>query len=122
MGERTGCARTAPSGGLLGRVPLAVGVSIRTRPNAIWKTAGVQYDHTTTVVTFNNPIEAQVHRESSGTPMGLQLGFSGTHAVCLEYSSPMTTTGECDNLDCSQRTSQQVRTQSRNYGLGSRPP
>jgi hypothetical protein len=108
-----------------GRAPLGVKRGARSksvpptrRRDAIWKTAG-QYDRATTIVTFDDPIEAQVHRESAGAPMGPQLGFIGTHAVCLGCSSPMTTTGECDNLDCNQRICQQVQTQSRDYGPGS---
>ena len=45
--------------------PFAVGVSIRTRPDAIWKTAGMQ---ATTIVTFDDPIEAQVHRVTGNQP------------------------------------------------------
>ena len=46
-----------------GASPLSVGLSIRTRPDQIWKTAGMQYDRATSMVTFDSPLEAQVHRE-----------------------------------------------------------
>jgi hypothetical protein len=38
--------------------PYAVGVSIRTKPGGIWKTTGMAYDRTTTIVTFGDPLEA----------------------------------------------------------------
>ncbi len=36
--------------------PYAVGVSIRTRPDRIWKTAGMRYDQAITIVTFSDPL------------------------------------------------------------------
>ena len=53
--------------------PLAVGLSIRTRPDQIWKTAGMRYDQATTIVTFSDPLEAQVHRESAGAPISSRI-------------------------------------------------
>ena len=53
--------------------PYAVGVSIRTRPDRIWKTAGMRYEQATTIVTFSDPLEAQVHRESAGAPISLRI-------------------------------------------------
>jgi hypothetical protein len=50
-----------------GASPYAVGVSIRTRPEWIWKPAGMCYDQATSIVTFSDPLEAQVHRESAGS-------------------------------------------------------
>ena len=53
--------------------PLSAGLSIRTRPDQIWRTAGMRYDRATTIVTFSDPIEAQVHRESAGAPISLRV-------------------------------------------------
>ncbi len=53
--------------------PFSVGRSIRTRPNQIWRTAGIRYDQATTIVTFSDPVEAQVHRESAGAPISLKI-------------------------------------------------
>ena len=56
-----------------GASPLSVGLSIRTRPDQIWKTAGMQYDRATSIITFDSPLEAQVHRESAGGPITLRV-------------------------------------------------
>ena len=64
--------------------PYAIGISIRTRPDEIWRSAGMEYDQATTIITFADPIEAQVHRESVGAPMALrflrsQMDLRGWH-------------------------------------------
>ena len=74
--------------------PFAVGVSIQTRPDAIWKTAGMQYDRATTIVTFDDPIEALVHRESAGAPMVLkflpgQMDLRGWHVLFVNDCLPV---------------------------------
>ncbi len=74
--------------------PFAVGVLIRTRPDAIWKTAGMQYDRATTNVTFDDPIEAQVHRESAGAPLVLrflrgQMYLRGWHVLFVNDCLPV---------------------------------
>ena len=51
----------------------AAGISIRHRPSEIWKTAGMRYDGATSIATFGSPLSAQVHRESAGAPLAMQL-------------------------------------------------
>ncbi len=53
--------------------PLSVGVTVRDRPGHILRTAGMIYDQATTIVTFPDPVEAQVHRESAGGPIALRI-------------------------------------------------
>jgi hypothetical protein len=53
--------------------PFAVGISVRTLPDEIWRTQGLQYDQASTIVTFYCPLEAQVHLESAGAPMVLDV-------------------------------------------------
>jgi hypothetical protein len=53
--------------------PLLVGLTVRFRPDQIWRTAGMIYDQATTIVTFPDPIEAQVHRESAGGPIASRI-------------------------------------------------
>jgi hypothetical protein len=43
----------------------AAGISIRERPDEVWQTAGMRYDGV--------PLEAQVHRESAGGSLAMQL-------------------------------------------------
>ena len=51
----------------------AAGISIRHRPDEIWKTAGMQYPGATSIATFGEELRAQVHRESAGAPLAMQL-------------------------------------------------
>jgi hypothetical protein len=53
--------------------PFSVGLTIRVRPDQIWRTAGMVYDQATTIVTFPDPIEAQVHLESAGGPIAFRI-------------------------------------------------
>jgi len=53
--------------------PFAVGISGRTRPDEIWRSQGMRYEQASTIVTFDSPLEAQVHRESAGAPMVLDF-------------------------------------------------
>jgi hypothetical protein len=53
--------------------PFSVGLTARDRPDQILRTAGMVYDQATTIVTFPDPIEAQVHRESAGGPIALRI-------------------------------------------------
>ena len=74
--------------------PYAVGVSIRTKPGEIWKTTGMAYDRTTTIVTFGDPLEAQVHRESAGAPMVLKflrsaMDLKGWHVLFVNDCLPV---------------------------------
>jgi hypothetical protein len=41
--------------------PFAVGISVRTRPDEIWRSQGMKYEQASTIVTFDSPLEAQVH-------------------------------------------------------------
>jgi hypothetical protein len=64
--------------------PLSVGLSIRTLPDQIWGTAGMHYEQATTIVTFSDPVEPQVHRESAGAPISFRIlsnlmNLSGWH-------------------------------------------
>ena len=40
-------------------------MSIRLKPDEIWKMAGMKYDGVTSIATFGAQLDAQVHRESS---------------------------------------------------------
>ena len=51
----------------------AAGISIRHRPDEIWKTAGMRYDGATFIATFGTSLDAQVHRESAGAPLAMRL-------------------------------------------------
>ena len=51
----------------------AAGISIRERPNEVWKTAGMRYDGATSIATFGVSLEAQVHRKSTGGPLAMRL-------------------------------------------------
>ncbi len=48
---------------------------MRTRPDEIWRTQGLQYDQASTIVTFDCPLEAQIDWESAaaGAPMVLDF-------------------------------------------------
>jgi hypothetical protein len=74
--------------------PLSAGLSIRTRPDQIWRTAGMRYDRATTIVTFSDPIEAQVHRESAGAPISLRvlrsmMDIAGWHVLLVNDCLPV---------------------------------
>ncbi len=43
------------------------------RPDEIWRSKGMRYEQASTIVTFDSPLEAQVHRESAGAPMVLEF-------------------------------------------------
>ena len=54
----------------------------------------MQYDRATTIVTFDDPIEAQVHRESAGAPMVLkflqgQMDLRGWHVLFMNDCLPV---------------------------------
>jgi len=51
--------------------PLAVGISIRRKPDSVWKTGGMAYKGATTIATFRTHLEHQVHRESAGAPLAM---------------------------------------------------
>ena len=51
----------------------AAGISIRCRPDEIWKTAGMRYEGATSIATFGESLDAQVHRESAGAPLAMRL-------------------------------------------------
>ncbi len=51
----------------------AAGISIRIKPDEIWKTAGMKYDGVTSIATFGAKLDAQVHRESAGAPLAMRL-------------------------------------------------
>ena len=53
--------------------PFAVGISIRRRPDQVWKTGGMTYQGATTIATFQKHYEHQVHRESAGGPLAMQI-------------------------------------------------
>ncbi len=53
--------------------PLSVGLSTRTQPDQIWRTEGMHYEQATSIVTFSDPVEAQVHRESAGAPISFRI-------------------------------------------------
>ena len=53
--------------------PLAVGISIRRKPGSVWKTGGMTYEGATTIATFRSHLEHQVHRESAGGPLAMQI-------------------------------------------------
>mmetsp|Transcript_41001 Transcript_41001/g.85559 ORF Transcript_41001/g.85559 Transcript_41001/m.85559 type:complete len:1077 (-) Transcript_41001:1365-4595(-) len=53
--------------------PLAVGISIRRNPGSVWKTGGMTYKGATTIATFGTHLEHQVHRESAGGPLAMQI-------------------------------------------------
>ena len=53
--------------------PLAVGISIRREPGSVWKTGGMLYQGATTIATFRAVMEHQVHRESAGGPLAMQI-------------------------------------------------
>jgi hypothetical protein len=74
--------------------PFSVGLSIRTRPDQIWKTAGMQYDRATSIVTFDSPLDAQVHRESAGGPITLRvlrslMDLRGRHVLFVNDCLPV---------------------------------
>jgi hypothetical protein len=74
--------------------PFSVGLSIRTKPDQIWRTAGMQYDRATSIVTFDNPLEAQVHRESAGGPITLRvlrglMDLRGWHVLVVNDCLPV---------------------------------
>jgi hypothetical protein len=51
----------------------AAGISIRLKPDEIWRTAGMKYDGVTSIATFGAQLDAQVHRESAGAPLAMRL-------------------------------------------------
>ena len=51
----------------------AAGISILHRPCEIWKTGGKDYSGATSIATFDRTLDAQVHRESAGGPLAMQL-------------------------------------------------
>ena len=53
--------------------PFAVGISIRRSPDKIWKTGGMAFPGATSIATFSDPLEHQVHRESAGGPLAMRL-------------------------------------------------
>ena len=74
--------------------PLSVGISVRTKPDEIWKTCGMRYERASTIVTFDSPLEAQVHRESAGAPMALaflrsQMDLRGWHVLFVNDCLPV---------------------------------
>ena len=74
--------------------PMAVGISIRTRPWEIWKTCCMRYERAYTIVTFDSPMEAQVHRESAGAPMALaflrsQMDLRGWQVLFVNVCLPV---------------------------------
>jgi hypothetical protein len=74
--------------------PLSVGVTVRDRPDHILRTAGMIYDQATTIVTFPDPLEAQVHRESAGGPIALRILSSlmdlrGKHVLFVNDCLPV---------------------------------
>ena len=53
--------------------PLGVGISIRRRPECVWKTGGMTFKGATTIATFSPRLQHQVHRESAGGPLAMQI-------------------------------------------------
>ena len=65
--------------------PLSVGLSIWTRPDQIWRTAGMHYEQATSIVTFSGPVEAQVHRESAGAPISFRIFEQPYESLWVAY-------------------------------------
>jgi hypothetical protein len=51
----------------------AAGISIRHRPGEIWETGGMDYSGATSIATFDRTLDVQVHHESAGEPLVMQL-------------------------------------------------
>jgi hypothetical protein len=50
-----------------------IAISVSIRPGQIHYQEGVRFDGVSTIVTFEDTPEAQVHREAEGTPMVMRL-------------------------------------------------
>ena len=94
LGKRSTATWQTIGGGLLGRLS-TLGWTFdqnATRPNM--ETAGMRYDQATTIVTFSDPLEAQVHRESAGAPISLRIlsslmDLSGWHILFVNDCLPV---------------------------------
>jgi hypothetical protein len=50
-----------------------IAISIRLEPSRVHRLEGMQYEGVSTIITFANTPEAQVHREGAGAPMAMRL-------------------------------------------------
>jgi len=55
-----------------------IGVSVRTEPRQLWRTAGKSYGRLSSVVTFDQEYEHQVHREGWACPIALETAIELT--------------------------------------------
>jgi hypothetical protein len=50
-----------------------IALSVAIRPGQVYRLEGMRFDGVSTIVTFEDTPEVQVHREAAGAPMGMRL-------------------------------------------------